>query len=406
LIIENGIVIKRILGEYKEICKEVNCIDLRKYGITLPGFIDIHTHLRGLRLEYKEDERSGSMAAAKGGFTAIVDMPNTLPEINNVNALKLKLEKLALHSYVNYGIYVSPSNEPNELNNMLKYDGVVGVKIFPKDLKYLQRTLDVVRKIKNSNKIIIIHAEHPAGIDECEAGSRWRCRPIELEIMFLNYMERYIRKKDRIHITHVTNPLTLTYAKRLHFTIDTCPHYLYLNALDEYKHGCIAKVSPPLRTETTRRILINMLQHFDAISTDHAPHHINEKIDLFENCPSGIASIDFAASLILNLIHLNIINLNDVIRLLSLGPAKILGLTRRWGCFEKGCIANYTIVDPYKEVLIKSSETFSKAKYSPYEDMKIRGAVTGTIIGGSIVYLDGEIIEKPNAIPLTKFIGD
>mgnify|MGYP000405390447 CR=1 FL=1 len=142
MIIENGIVIKRILGEYKEICKEVNCIDLRKYGITLPGFIDIHTHLRGLRLEYKEDERSGSMAAAKGGFTAIVDMPNTLPEINNVNALKLKLEKLALHSYVNYGIYVSPSNEPNELNNMLKYDGVVGVNA----TRDLEKLIDYVEE--------------------------------------------------------------------------------------------------------------------------------------------------------------------------------------------------------------------------------------------------------------------
>ena len=153
-------------------------------------------------------------------------------------------------------------------------------------------------------------------------------------------------------------------------------------------------------------MLTNILKHFDAISTDHAPHSIDEKMELFDQCPAGIASIDIAPSLIINLIHRNILSLSDVVRLLSVGPAKIIGLNGKWGCFEEGCIASYTIIDPYKEFVVRSSDSFSKAKYSPYEGMRIRGAIVATIIEGMMVYLDGEIIEKPFAKPLTKFIGD
>ncbi len=344
------------------------------------------------------------MAAARGGFTAIIDMPNTVPKVNNINVLKLKLDRLNLNSYVNYGIYISPSNNVNELNAMLEYEGVVGVKIFPEDLEFLQTTLDILRK-RGCDKIIVIHAEHPSGLDECSMGNRWRCRPIELELMYLNYLERYIRKGDRIHITHITNPFTFFYSKKLSLTTDTCPHYLYLNALSEYSYGCLAKVNPPLRIESTRKTLVSIIKYFDAITTDHAPHSICEKMRAFEECPSGIASIDITPSLIMNLMHQNLLNLNDVIRLLSLGPANIIGLHNRWGCFEEGCIANYTIIDLHREFIVKSSESFSKAKYSPYEGMKLKGVVTATVIGGTVTYINGEIVEKPVVRPLTKFIG-
>ncbi|MEM2698920.1 MAG: dihydroorotase, partial [Ignisphaera sp.] len=404
LIIENGIVTKSVLGDRKDICRENRCMDLRRYGIAVPGFIDIHTHLRGLELEYKEDEKSGTMAATRGGYTAVIDMPNTIPKINNIDALKLKLHKLNLNSYVHYGVYILPSSNISELNNMLEYDGVIGVKLFPEDLEFLQIALNVIRR-RSFDRIIIIHAEHPAGIDECEAGNRWRCRPIELELMCLNYIEKHIRKGDRIHVTHITNPLTFFYAKKLSLSTDTCPHYLYLSNVSEQRYGCLAKVNPPLRTESTRRILLNMIKYFDAISTDHAPHSVNEKLGSFKQCPSGIASIDIASSLVINLVHQGVLDLDDVVRLLSLGPASIIGIDQKWGCFREGCIANYTIIEPYREFTVRSLDSFSKAKCSPYEGMRVRGTVTATIIEGTLVHLNGEIVEKPNPKPITKFFG-
>ncbi|MDW8086224.1 MAG: dihydroorotase, partial [Ignisphaera sp.] len=381
LVIEDGFVIRRIIGENRDMCREGKCIDLRHHGVTVPGFIDIHTHLRGLELEYKEDEESGTRAAARGGFTAVVDMPNTVPKINNINALKAKLNRLNLNSYVYYGIYISPLTDTDELNAMLSREGVIGIKIFPEDLKYLQIALNTLRR-RGFDKIVVIHAEHPSGIDECSAGDRWRCRPIELELMCLNYLKRYLMKGDRVHITHITNPFTLFYSKKLSLTTDTCPHYLYLSAISERRYGCLAKVNPPLRAESTRRVLINLIRHFDAIATDHAPHSIHEKSDLFEKCPSGIASIDIVPSLVMNLIHRDVLSMSDVVRLLSLGPAGIIGLHGRWGCFEEGCIASYTVVDPYREFKVESSQSFSKAKYSPFEGMVLRGSVTATVVEG------------------------
>lgn len=403
LVVEEGFVVKRIVGEQSDVCREAMCIDLRQYGIALPGFIDMHTHLRGLELEYKEDEESGTMAAVRGGFTAVIDMPNTVPRINNVNTLRVKLSRLNLNSYAYYGVYISPSTNVSELNAMLNHEGVVGIKIFPEDLDYLQLSLDTLRR-RGFDKIIVVHAEHPLGIDECSAGSRWRCRPIELELMYLNYLEKYLVRGDRVHVTHITNPLTLFYSKKLSLTTDTCPHYLYLSALSEHRYGCIAKVNPPLRAESTRRALLNLIKFFDAIATDHAPHSIYEKSNSFENCPSGIASIDIAPSLIVNLVHQNVLSIGDVVRLLSSGPASIIGLDYRWGCFEKGCIANYTIIDLHREFKVEPSNSFSKAKYSPFDGMKLKGAITATIVGGSVVHLNGEIVEKPHVKPLTRLM--
>ena len=392
-------------GEARDVCRNIECIDLTPYGITLPGFIDLHTHLRGLELAYKEEEYSGTRAAARGGYTAVVDMPNTIPRVDNLRSLELKLEKLRTQSVVDFGISVAPplNGDLKKLKDLISRPEVVSIgEVFPEELHLIPLIVHAMHEVSTS-KPIIVHPEVPELIGECKEGYRWICRPLEAEWSAIMLVHELVGQGDvdvKIHITHVTNPTSIALAKRFGFTVDTAPHYLYLSSDDELRKGCIAKVNPPLRHSTTNRALLTYTQYLDAIATDHAPHSLEEKSRSFMECPSGIASLDVAPLLILDLVSRGFLSLSDVVRLLSLGPAKILGLNM-WGCFEPGCIASYTIVNLEKESVIDSSRFASKAKFSPYDGMRVRGSVAATIVRGEIVQLEGEIVvSRPIGIPL------
>lgn len=405
---EHGFVSKVKVGIFKDLCREAECIDLTGYGIAVPGFIDLHTHLRGLKLSYKEDEVSGSKAAARGGYTAVIDMPNTIPKIDCVDALEQKLEKLLHGSFVDFGVSVAPprNGDANELRKLVAKPEVVAIgELFPEDLPQLPVVIKAVEMVK-VQKVVIIHPETVEFVDECEKGLRWICRPLEAEISAIKLVNEVLKQynaKLRIHITHVTNPISLVYAKSFGFTVDTAPHYLYLSSDEELEKGCMAKVNPPLRHNTTKNAMQLYVKYLDAIASDHAPHSFTEKQLPFQECPPGISSIEIAPSLILHMISKGVIELQDAVRLLSTGPAKILGIGEKWGCFKPGCVASYTVVNLDKELTIDSSKSYSKASFTPYESMKIRGAVEAVIIRGTLVQLGGEIVV---AKPLGKPIGN
>ena len=391
LVVKDGIVIDRKLG-----LERVHGVDshlgLTSLGIAIPGAIDIHAHLRGLDLAYKEDEESGTLAAAKGGFTVVVDMPNTKPEIRSLTALRSKLEALKTNSAIDYGIFIGLPSNLRELKEMLSQEGVVGLKVYPQDLLKLNR--EHIEVLAELDSLLMLHAEHPAMIREgCERGKRWICRPIEAEIAAISYLKKVVAPHVKIHVTHVTNVATLALAKSIGATVDTCPHYLLLTCEDEEKLGCIAKVNPPLRPRDVVEELLNNVNMLDSFSTDHAPHSIEEKCLDFSECPSGIASIEIAIPLTIDLAMRGFMLLDDIVRLWSIGPSKILGL-RNWGCIEVGCIASYTIINPDKVTIVDPSQFVSKAKFSPYEGWKLRGGVVGTIVRGRIVSLEGELIES------------
>jgi len=403
---EYGFVSKVKAGIFKELCRNTECTDLTSYGIAVPGFIDLHTHLRGLELSHKEDEVSGSKAAVRGGYTAIVDMPNTIPRIDHAEALELKLEKLLHGSFVDFGVSIAPpqSGGIEELRRLVERPEVVAIgEIFPEELPLLPVVIKAVEMAK-AQKVIMIHPESAEFVDECEKGQRWICRPLEAEIKAIKFVGNMIRQsssKLKIHITHVTNPVSLIYAKSFGFTVDTAPHYIYLSSDDELEKGCIAKANPPLRHGTTRDVMRYYIKQLDAVATDHAPHSITEKQEQFSKCPSGISSIEIAPSLMLNLISKGVIELLDAVRLLSTGPAKVLGIGEKWGCFRPKCVASYTVVNLDKEWTIDSSKFYSKARFTPYDGAKIRGAIEAVVIRGALVQLNGEIVvSKPLGRPL------
>ncbi len=393
---DRGIVVDRYTG-FHHISSVDQHLDLSNC-IAFPGFIDIHVHLRGLELSYKENEESGTRAAVRGGFTAVIDMPNTRPRLDNVEALQQKLLSLANHAYCDYGIFaaVPHTHDINSMRNLLQLPGIVGFKLYPEDIEFLDYVLKAI-----GNKLVMVHAEDPKLMAECQAGSRWRCRSIEAELSAITRLCNALSKREgvRVHITHVTNALSAVIAKSCGFTVDTCPHYLLLNSSHEISQGCIAKVNPPLRSSGTEQVLREWLHILDAISTDHAPHTIEEKSLPFEFCPSGIASIEIASLLLLDLALRDVVELTTVVKLLSRGPATLLNLYR-WGCIGRGCIASFTFVDFHTEIRLEDAIRESKAKFIPYRGT-IRAGICATMVRGQLVYYRGELY-KPRAMPLTE----
>jgi len=377
--------------------------DLSKLGIALPGFIDMHVHLRGLELSYKEDEYSGTRAAAKGGFTLVVDMPNTKPFVRDLESLRMKIEALERYSYVDYGLFIGVNIDQHQLESMLRYPAVAGIKIYPEDFEHLPQLARIVPR----GTLLVVHAEHPSLISEPDTaearGYRYAYRPIEAELLAIEELAKMFASRSdvKIHITHATSRLSVIAAKKAGFTVDTCPHYLYLTCRDEERLGCLAKVNPPLREPETNKELLNALHLVDAITTDHAPHSLEEKSLPFNECPSGIPSIEVATSLMLELVNRGFLTLTKLAYLMSMNPAKILGLDR-WGCIEPGCIASYTVIDPRKEVRISSESFVSKARYSPYEGMVVRGSIEATIVRGIPAYVDEVFTELVHGIPLSE----
>ena len=391
LVVENGIVKKRYLGLVRVPDVESH-VDLTSLGIAIPGAIDMHVHLRGLELSEKEDERSGTMAAARGGITAVIDMPNTKPEVRSLEVLKEKLSSLNEKSVVDYGIFVGLPETVEELVRMVSVEGVAGLKLYPQDLARVRGQL--IEVLSKRRILVVVHAEHPKLVREgCSAGSRHICRPIEAELAAISLIARWIERAElRVHVTHVTNSATLMYAKSIGASVDTCPQYLYLSNEDEAALGCIAKVNPPLRPREVVEDLRRCIDILDAMTTDHAPHTIHEKCQDFDECPPGIASADIALQLTLNMVSKGLMFLDDVVRLWNEGPSRIVGL-ERWGCIDEGCVASYTLVNLKREVVVDPQRFYSKCKLSPYAGRKLVGDVVATIVRGRIVYLDGEFYE-------------
>lgn len=376
-------------------CREGEAVDLVRPGVVLlPGAIDMHVHLRGLELSYKEDEESGTKAAAAGGVVLVVDMPNTVPRINSVEALRAKLHSLATRSYVDFGVYVGFTPHVDELRAMLSVGDVLGMKLYPEDLPRV--TDSQIDAVARAGKLLIVHCEHPNLIREgCPAGKRALCRPIDAELRCIEeYHTRF--STARTHITHITSPQLLRLARRRGFTTDTCPHYVLLSSDDERRLGCLAKVNPPLRPRRFVEELLRLLAmgFVDAWVTDHAPHTLEEKSLPFEECPSGIAGLETSLRILLTLLNKGVVTVRTVARLINKSPRNILGL-RSYACTYRGCVASLTVVDLKREGVVDPNRFFSKAKLSPFQGLRYKGEPIATIVHGNFVYVEGEIVSKP-----------
>ncbi len=373
--------------------------------VVCPGFIDLHAHLREPGQEWKETIATGTRAAAAGGFTGVACMPNTVPVNDSRSVTEFVLAKAREEGAI--PVYpigcVSKGQQGEELAEM--GDMVeAGARAFSDDGRPVASSLLMRRALEYSRIFgvpIVDHCEDPSLVDggvvnEGELSTRLGLRGwpgvaedviVERDALLAEYTGGHV------HVAHLSTARSAEFVRRakrarVQVTCEVTPHHLILTDKAVAEYDTNAKMNPPLRTESDRKALLKALTDgtVDAIATDHAPHHVDEKAVEFSRAPFGIVGLETAVSLCLDrLVHPGAVSLGRLVDLLSVGPARILRLSGK-GSLAPGSDADVTVLDPSRRVTVDPARFRSKSANSPFLGWSLRGAPVLTLVGGRLVH--------------------
>lgn len=380
--------------------------------IALPGMVDIHVHFREPGFVHEEDFATGTMAAACGGVTTVADMPNNRPPVVDPASLKLKLESVVGKAYVDYALYVAASpSHVEELRRSLELGGI-GVKAYmahrDPELRAEGWLIEEAAKRVGEHPILV-HAEDPWLLERrlrkhgvVDALTYAKVRGPVVEAVAARRVLRIARSTgSHLHLCHVSSAWTvklLAQAKGggASITAETCPHYLLLTKRELRRLGTLCKVDPPVRAGSHRRELWRAVwsRVIDALTSDHAPHRLEDRRSSFLDAPSGFAGVEIALSLLLDCVNRGLLSLVDVAELYSRNPARILRLQGK-GAVEEGFDADLALVSMHREFKVRSDKLHSKSPETPFEGRVLRGAPVATFVRGGLVAERGEVKAKP-----------
>ena len=390
-ILIHGEKVKRVAENIKE---EVHYEVIDASGmIVSPGFIDVHVHFRDPGQTIKEDMATGSMSAARGGFTTVVAMANTDPVIDNVKILSQTLEKAEKQEIEILQVAtVTRGMEGKEINDLesLKKAGAAGFSDDGKpimDASVLKAAMEISKEL---DLPISLHEEDPSLI-KMNGINKWAPRIAE-DTMVARDVAMAINIGSKLNIQHISSGNAvenIRWGKSVGANIfaEVTPHHFSLTEDSIARHGPLAKMNPPLRTSWDREKIIEGLKDntIDIIATDHAPHTMKEKNLGLEGAPSGIIGLETALPLaITNLVNEGHLNMLDMLEKLTINPAKLYNLDR--GYISQGGRADITIFDPEEESII--GNFLSKSSNSPFKGQNLKGKIKYTISGGEFAYKD------------------
>jgi dihydroorotase len=398
------LVSENIIEEIGNDVDETGCEIIDAGGMYIfPGLVDAHCHLRDPGYEYKEDIESGTRSAAKGGFTSVACMPNTNPVLDSEAMIKFVINKGKADGLVNvYPIgAVSKGLKGEELSEIgeLKFAGAVALSDDGRPVGNSSLMKKAMQYASMFDITIISHCEDLDLVDEglmnegyqsSILGLKGNPAPAE-EVMIARDLILAEYTKATIHIAHVSTGLgvdLIRNAKRrgVKVTAETCPHYFTLTDQACEGFNTNAKVNPPLRTQKDVDAIIEGLKDgtIDIISTDHAPHHIDEKNVEFKLAANGLVGFETAFPLAVTyLVKPGHLSLQQLISKMSLNPSKMLGLNK--GTIEVGACADLMIFDINEQYTVDISKFESKSKNSPYNGFMLYGQPRYTIVGGTPV---------------------
>lgn len=367
----------------------------------VPGLVDAHCHLRDPGFEYKEDIETGTRSAAKGGFTSIACMPNTKPVLDNEAMIMYVLNKAKSDGLVNvYPIgAVTKGLKGEELSEIgeLKFAGAVALSDDGRPVNNSSLMKKAMQYASMFDITIISHCEDLDLVDDglmnegfysSMLGLKGNPAPAE-EVMIARDLILAEYTKATVHIAHVSTELgvdLIRNAKRrgVNVTAETCPHYFSLTEQACEGFNTNAKVNPPLRTQKDVDAIIEGLKDgtIDIISTDHAPHHIDEKNVEFKQASNGMVGFETAFPLaITNLVKPGHLTIEELVKKMCLNPSKMLGLNK--GTIELGTCADILIFDINEQYTVDIQAFESKSKNSPFNGFKLYGQPQYTIVGGN-----------------------
>ena len=379
--------------------------------LVIPGLIDGHVHLRDMKLSYKEDFTTGTAAAAAGGFTSVIDMPNSLPPTDSAERLVERARRASRKILVNVGFHAAALDDYDEVSAM-KAAGALSMKLYlpnpiaPLDVDDDKVVVRVLSAAKRAPLLLTVHAEDLTKLPrtrEIETFAELvRLRRGSAETSAVRRILRLQRRIGcRVHFCHVSLRSTLSaISSRSSSSLssEVTPHHTLLSEDRVKMLRWKAWMVPPLRSpKDTRQLFQAMKMGIPTImATDHAPHTIREKARPPRKSSPGIPGLETALPLMLTMVNKGKLSLGRLVSLLSTNPAKIFHL-RSKGRLETGADGDLVLVDPKKRGVIDPAKFFSRAHYSPFEGWKTQGAVHTTIVNGSVVYREGEILGKPGA---------
>ena len=378
--------------------------------VLAPGLIDIHVHLREPGQTYKETIATGTRAAAAGGFTTVVAMPNTLPVNDSVATLEWMLSpdrNPQVHLLAMPAATLGSVGETLSDYEALARAGAVG---FTDDGKPILEDHTMRAALVSAARLglpISQHAEDTrltggcsmnAGPTAFRLGLRGmtveaESNIVERDIQLLRDIEKTERLRPHLHVQHVSTAKALAAIRQakshgLHVTCEAAPHHFTLTEAAVEGYNTNAKMNPPLRAETDRLAVIEALLDgtIDCIATDHAPHAAHEKEVEFERAPNGITGLQTALGLAIRVLHREHgMPLSRIIALLSTQSAAILKLSNR-GSLKIGAYADLILFSPETAWTFTAAESLSKSKNTPFDRSPMLGRIHSTISEGKVVY--------------------
>ena len=377
-------------------------IDCSGY-IIMPGMIDVHCHLREPGGEHKGTIETESKSAVAGGFTTICPMPNTNPTPDSAIVLEQIINRAKEVNLCNILPFSSVTKgEKGETLVDFKSQLEAGAIAFSDDGMPVENAAMIRQAMLEANKLgsfISEHCEEKSVAAGCINAGYVADKlgvpgvlPEAEEIMAARDIVIAETNNLHTHICHISTKTTvdtIRSAKQrgVKVTCETCPHYYSFTVEEVLESGVNAKMNPPLREEKDRLAIIEGIKDgtIDCIITDHAPHAEEEKARGLEKAPNGIIGFETAlGATITNLVIPGHISYQDMVRVMSYNPAKLLGIDR--GEIAEGKVADLTIFDPNREYVYIKEKIVSKSKNTPWINKKLKGQVRYTVVSGRIVY--------------------
>jgi dihydroorotase len=371
----------------------------------LPGLVDMHVHLREPGYEYKETIKTGTMAAVRGGFTSVCCMPNTKPVNDNETVTEFILRKAyaegACYVYTIGAITKGQKGEELAEMGMMREAGCVA---FSDDGYPVMNSLLMRRALEYSRVFGVTIISHAEDLNLSSGGVMnegplslmlgLRGIPAEAEVITIKRdIELAVLTGGRLHIAHVSTAggvRAIREAKKdgIEVTAETCPHYFTLTEEAVSDYNTNAKMNPPLRTGRDVEAVKEGLSDgtIDVIATDHAPHHMDEKLCEFDRAAPGISGLETALPLCLRLVEEGVLSMSELVKKMALNPARILGMEK--GSLKKDSMADIVLVDSHREFTVDSGEFVSMGKNTPFEGWQLKGRPAVVVCKGRIYNID------------------
>jgi dihydroorotase len=404
--------------------------------LVFPGFIDPHVHSRDPGLTHKEDFAHSTRAAAAGGVTTLLEMPNAIPPVTSADTFEDRAVQHGRVASVDFGLWGLALGTANlsEIAGLFAA-GVVGVKLFwgyalhrvTQTLVYnvadeaaenlIQPpgngdVLELCREVARVGGLLAAHCEDRGLIDAAERAlghpiasyaEMLQARPDTAEAVSIAIAAELSAATDcRFHVVHTSSArgiraLRRAQAEGVRLTAETCPHYLSFSDQDFAQLGVMMKVYPPIRSKADQSALWQAVRDgtIGSLGSDHAPHTRDEKALGLAAAPAGVQGVETIGAVMVDAMLRGQIGAERLAWVLAEGTARLYGLYPQKGALEVGADADFTLVDPSASTVVDQGRLHSKQPRSPWHGRELRGRVAMTILRGEVIARDGEPIAPP-----------